>query len=342
MLNTLPIPILQAPMLGVSSSALAAAVSNAGGLGSVALGALAPEKIAPLAAEIRTLTSRAFGINLFIQRRAPVDDAAIALAVARLKPWRDRFGLPDIEFPKDWFADFDGQLQAVIECRPAVASFTFGCLTQDETARLHAANIYVIGTATTVREAQAWKSVGADAICLQGGEAGGHRGSFTPEAQINPVPLRQLLQETSDSIALPLIAAGGIMNGHGIAEMLKAGAAAVQLGTAFLLCPESTTNAPWRAALKNTAQPTRLTRAFSGRYARGIVNAFMEDLVDIEKVLPDYPVQNILTSGLRAACAKAGSPDCLSLWAGTNYAAAREIPAGDLLCQLWQEVQAAG
>ena len=337
MLDTLDIPILQAPMLGASSPALAAAVSNAGGLGSVALGALAPEKVAGLAAEIRALTTRPFGINLFVQRPAPVDKAAIAVAVAKLRPWRDRFGLSDAVFPRKWFADFEAQLQAVIACRPAVASFTFGCLTAEEISRLHAVDIFVIGTATTTAEARMWEAAGADAICLQGLEAGGHRGSFTPNDQTRAVPLRQLLQATSAVTRLPLIAAGGIMTGRDIAEVLKTGGVAAQLGTAFLLCPEATTNAPWRAALKNAGGDTRLTRAFSGRYARGIVNAFMDDMAEIESALPDYPVQNILTGDLRTACAKAGSSDCLSLWAGTNYANAREMPAAELVRTLWAE-----
>ena len=218
------------------------------------------------------------------------------------------------------------------------ASFTFGCLTDNEVERLHAANIYVIGTATTVDEAREWQQVDADAICLQGFEAGGHRGSFTPEAQIAPVPINKLLAETREAINLPLIAAGGIMTGADIKSALTAGAAAVQLGTAFLLCPESTISTPWRDALRSAqGDATRLTRVFSGRYARGIENDFMRDLVDIESRLPAYPVQNVLTGDLRAACAKAGSGDCLSLWAGTGFAKIREMPAAELVKTLWRK-----
>lgn len=337
MLNKLDIPILQAPMLGVSTPDLAAAVSNAGGLGSVAVGALSANKIAALVEELRQLTAKPFGINLFVIRRFNIDVKAIEFAVKHLAPWRARYDLPPLVLPDDWFADFDAQLNAVIAARPAVASFTFGCLTSDEVTRLHAANIFVIGTATTTDEARQWQAAGVDAICLQGGEAGGHRGSFTPDAQIAPVPIMDLLQSTRDITALPLIAAGGIMTGADIRKFLSAGATAAQLGTAFLRCPEAATSAPWRAALATGNAPTRLTRAFSGRYARGIVNAFMEEMADIETALPDYPVQNILTTDLRAACAKTGSSDCLSLWAGVNYAAARDMPAADLLKKLWQE-----
>ena len=337
MLNTLDISILQAPMLGVSTPALAAAVSNAGGMGSIAIGALSANKIAPLVEELRQLTPRPFGINLFVMRRFNIDAEAIELAAKQLAPWRARFNLPPLPMPDDWFADFDAQLNAAIAARPAVASFTFGCLTRDEVARLHAADIYVIGTATTADEARQWQAVGADAVCLQGGEAGGHRGSFTPDAQLNPVPIMDLLRDARSVTTLPLIAAGGIMTGSDIRKFFAAGAAAVQLGTAFLRCPEAATSAPWRAALADGNAPTRLTRAFSGRYARGIVNAFMEEMADIETALPDYPVQNILTTDLRAACAKAGTSDCLSLWAGVNYAQAREMPAAELLKKLWQE-----
>lgn len=337
MLDKLDIPILQAPMLGVSTTALAAAVSNAGGLGSIAIGALSANKIAGVVEELHQLTTHPFGINLFVMRRFKIDVKAIELATSRLAPWRARFDLPPPAMPEDWFADFDAQLNAVILARPAVASFTFGCLSPGEVARLHAANIYVIGTATTADEARQWQAVGADAICLQGGEAGGHRGSFTPDAQRAPVPIMDLLRDARDVATLPLIAAGGIMTGADIRKFLSTGAAAVQLGSAFLRCPEAATSAPWRAALAKGNAATRLTRAFSGRYARGIVNAFMEDMTDIEAGLPDYPVQNILTADLRAACDKAGSPDCLSLWAGVNYAQGRELQAGDLLKKLWQE-----
>ena len=337
MLNALDIPILQAPMLGVSTPALAAAVSNTGGMGSIAIGALYANNIAPLIEELRQLIPHPFGINLFVIRSFNISGEAIELAVKRLAPWRERFGLPPMAMPDDWFADFDAQLNAVIAARPAVASFTFGCLTPNEVAHLHDADIYVIGTATTIDEARQWQAVGADAVCLQGGEAGGHRGSFTPKAQRSPVPIMDLLRDARSVTTLPLIAAGGIMTGSDIRKFLSVGAAAVQLGTAFLRCPEAATSAPWWTALADGNAPTRLTRAFSGRYARGIVNAFMEDMAEIETTLPDYPVQNILTTDLRAACAKAGSPDCLSLWAGVNYAQARDMPAGELLKKLWQE-----
>jgi len=337
MLNKLDIAILQAPMLGVSTPALAAAVSNAGGMGSIAIGALSANKIAPFVEELRQLTPRPFGINMFVMRRFNIDAEAIELTMKHLAPWRERFNLPPLPMPDDWFADFDAQLNAVIAARPAVASFTFGCLTHDEVTRLHDAEIYVIGTATTADEARQWQAVGADAVCLQGGEAGGHRGSFTPDVQRSPVPIMDLLRDARSVTTLPLIAAGGIMTGSDIRKFFAAGAAAVQLGTAFLRCPEAATSAPWRAALADGNAPTRLTRAFSGRYARGIVNAFMEEMADIETALPDYPVQNILTTDLRAACAKAGTSDCLSLWAGVNYAQAREMPAAELLKKLWQE-----
>ncbi len=325
-------------MVGASSPALAAAVSNAGAFGSVAVGAMKPEDIAPMVAEVRKLTAKPFGINLFVVRPEAVDKAAVAFAIEQLKPWREKFGLPPQETPANFFADFDTQLEAVIAERPAVASFTFGCLTDNEVERLHAANIYVIGTATTIDEAREWQQVDADALCLQGFEAGGHRGSFTPEAQREPVPISDLLAQARDTVTLPLIAAGGIMDGTGIKAALKAGGAAAQLGTAFLLCPESVTSAPWRAAVKAAqGDVTRLTRAFSGRYARGIENDFMREMREIESRLPAYPVQNVLTGELRAACAKAGSADCLSLWAGTGFEKIREMPAAVLVKTLWQE-----
>jgi len=338
-LSQLPVPVLQAPMLGVSTPALAAAVSNAGGLGAVAAGAMAPDALQRMMAEVQALTACAVNLNLFVQRREPVDRDVVIEAVLKLKPWRDRLGLnPHQTLPPEWYADFDGQLQAAIDSRPAVVSFTFGCLTDDEVERLHRADIYVIGTATTPAEVAQCDAADVDAICIQGLEAGGHRGSFTPTAQQQGTPMQELLRDALSLTRKPVIAAGGIMTGADIRGVLGMGAAAAQLGTAFLLAPEAATNAPWRDKLK-TGGETRLTRAFSGRYARGIVNTYMDEMLEVEAQLPAYPVMNVLTGEIRAAAVKAGNADCLSLWAGTKFSAARELPAAEIVARLRDEMK---
>lgn len=334
-LADLQMPILQAPMVGASTPALAAAVTAAGGLGGIAIGASSPAAIRDMIAATRAQTTGPFNVNIFVVREAVVDDAALQESVARLRPWREKLGLPpQPALPPQWTADFGAQ--------PAVASYTFGNLTAPEVERLHNAGIFIIGTATTAEEAIAAAAVGIDAICIQGFEAGGHRGSFTPAAQLQGKPMAELLDEVLAVSRLPVIAAGGIMNGAGIAAALKKGAAAAQLGTAFLLTPEAATNAPWRTRLRAaTGDETQLTRVFSGRYARGLHNAFMADMADIEARLPAYPVQNVLTGELRAAAAKAGNADCLSLWAGTGVPNIRESSAAAIMAQLVEEMRTA-
>jgi len=341
-LSDLKIPLLQAPMVGVSTPALAAAVSNAGGLGGIAIGAMTPEGVPELAADTRALTPRPFNINIFVVREATVDDAALQLALRHLRRWREKFGLaPYPVIPGDWTASFPQQLDALIEARPAVASFTFGCLTGDEIERLHRAGIFVIGTATTPEEVAQCDAADVDAICIQGLEAGGHRGSFTPEAQLQGTLMRDLLRDAVALTRKPVIAAGGIMTGADIRMAVNAGAAAAQLGTAFLLAPEAATNAPWRARLRQaTGAETQLTRVFSGRYARGLRNAFMDDMADIEARLPAYPIQNVLTTELRAAAAAAGDADCLSLWGGAALEPIRALPAAEIVALLAAEIQA--
>jgi len=341
MLPELLIPIIQAPMLGASTPALAAAVSRAGGLGSLAPG-LNAEAMAHAAATVRAATDRPFAMNLFVLEPTTPAAAEVARAVEVLAPYYAALGLPRPTAPTRWAEDFAAQFQALLLCRPAVASFTFGCLTAEQVASLHAAGTAVVGTATTVGEARAWAAVGADAICAQGCEAGGHRGSFLAPVAASLVGTMALVPAIRDAVPLPVIAAGGIMDGRGIAAALALGAHAVQLGTAFLLSPEAATSAPWRQAIASADDdPTRLTRAFSGRFARGIENRFMRELRPIEDTLPPYPVQNALTQPLRAAATRAGDPELMSLWAGQGVRQARALGAAELVQTLWEETRAA-
>lgn len=357
----LALPIIQGPMTGSDTPALAAAVSEAGGLGMLGCGMRSPAAMATAAAEVRERTAKPFGMNLFVQATPTPDEATVTSAMQRLAPFYAEFGLVP-ERPTQWCEDFAAQFEALVVTRPAVASFTFGILTAAQVARLQAVGSMVIGTATTVAEAQAWAAVGADAVCASGMEAGGHRGTFlTPtqpaaatgaapslaDFEASMVGTLTLVTQCVDALSIPIIAAGGIMDGRGIAGALALGAQGVQMGTAFLCCPESGISAPYREALTRagtTATDTRPTRIFSGRPARGIVNTMMEQLRTDEAAVPPYPVQNALTGALRRASAQAGRADHLSLWAGQGVAAVRPMPAAALVATLeaeWRTAMAA-
>ncbi|MBF5005452.1 NAD(P)H-dependent flavin oxidoreductase [Diaphorobacter caeni] len=335
-------PIIQGPMTGSDTPALAAAVSKAGALGMLGCGMRSPAAMEEAANAVRQATDRPFGMNLFVQKTPTPDPAIVKQAMDRLAPLYAEFGLtPSV--PAQWCEDFDAQLEALIAQKPAVASFTFGILSRPQVERLHAAGSYVIGTATTVAEAEAWQNVGADAVVASGMEAGGHRGTFLGDFQSSMIGTLPLVAECAARLTtIPVIAAGGIMNGRSIAASLTLGAQAVQMGTAFLACPESGIGAAYRDAMAQaTAVDTRCTRTISGRYARGIVNPLMSRLADFEDAVPDYPVQNALTGALRKACGAAGRADYLSLWAGQGVGAARVLPASELVGVLVDELRAA-
>lgn len=361
---SLRLPIVQGPMTGADTPALAASVSAAGGLGILGCGMRSPTAMAEAAAEVRRRTDRPFGLNLFVQDTPAPDAATVDQALARLAPLYAEFGL-QAAAPARWCEDFRAQFEALIEARPAVASFTFGILSATQVERLHSASCYVIGTATTVAEAVAWADVGADAVVASGMEAGGHRGTFLatgrPQAEgLAPansavragVPSQAdfaaamvgtlaLVPQCVDALAprgVPVIAAGGIMDGRGIAAAQALGAEAAQMGTAFLACDESGIGRAYRDAMVSAiATDTRTTRVFSGRPARGIVNPMLQKLHAHETEVPAYPVQNALTGALRRAAAEAGRADHLSLWAGQGVAAVRPMPAASLVATLEAE-----
>lgn len=341
---SLPLPIVQGPMTGSDTPALAAAVSAAGGLGMLGCGARAPAAMAEAAAEVRRRTDRPFGMNLFVQDTPAPDAATVASALQRLAPLYAEFGLQPA-VPARWCEDFGAQFEALLAARPAVASFTFGILGAAEVERLHGAGCYVMGTATTVAEAMAWADVGADAVCASGMEAGGHRGTFLGDFAASMVGTLALVPQCVDALrprGVAVVAAGGIMDGRGIAAAQALGAEAVQMGTAFLVCDEAGIAPAYRQALcRASATDTRTTRIFSGRPARGIANAMMERLAADEATVPAYPVQNALTGALRRAAAEAGNADYLSLWAGQGVAAVRPMPAAALVAQLEREWRAA-
>ena len=338
LLDDLPIPIIQAPMVGASFDALAVAVSGAGGLGTLAIATLAPGEIGPAIAGVRAQTDAPFGVNLLMAPKAAPTPSELDTALARLAPWYQALGAPLPAAPNQFAQDFDAQFAAVVEAGPPMASFTFSILTEAQVAALRAAGTLVVGTATTVAEARAWAAVGADGICAQGFEAGGHRGHFLAEVEASLVGTMALVSTIRAAVDLPVIAAGGIMDGRGVAAALALGASAVQMGTAFLLADEAVTPAPWRGAVGAPGDDaTRLTRAFTGRHARGIENRFMREMQAVQDAVPAYPVQNRLTQPLRAAATAAGDPEMLSLWAGQGVGLARPGSAGEMVRRWWAE-----
>ena len=339
------LPILQAPMAGgPSTPELAAAVSNAGGLGSLAGGYATADALRAEIRRVRALTARPFAVNLFSPDAAAAapDPAELERAARALAPFRAEVGLGPPPPPAP-LPPFSERLRVVLEERVPVFSFTFGRLAPEDLAALRAAGAFVMGTATTVREARALEAAGVDAIVAQGGEAGGHRGTFLGPPERALAGTIALVPQLVDAVRLPVVAAGGIMDGRGIAAALALGAAAASLGTAFLACPESGASRAYKDALLARASggddPTALTRAFSGKAARGLRNRFLEEMAEAP-VLP-YPAQNALTADLRREAARVGKPDLLSLWAGQGAPLARARPAAVLVRELAREADEA-
>ena len=336
-------PIIQAPMAGgPSTPELAAAVSNAGGLGSLAGGMLSPDAIRQSVAETRRLTDKPFAVNLFILETPHPDADQVARAIQLLDPIRTELGLPFEPAITKFCEDFHEQFDTVLELRPALVSFTFGILSPRQVSALHERGSLVCGTATTVAEARAWEAAGADLVCAQGSEAGAHRGTFLGDFESSLVGTMALVPQASDAVRIPIIAAGGIMDGRGIAAAHMLGAAGVQMGTAFMRCPEAGTSAPWREALRSAKDDqTRVSRVYSGKHARGLVNEFMRQLTPHLDEIPPYPVQNALTVPIRRAAAKQNRPEFFSLWAGQAASLGRELPATELIDALVRETKAA-
>ncbi|GAA2429484.1 nitronate monooxygenase [Actinomadura vinacea] len=327
-------PIVQAPMAGGGSTpALAAAVAEAGGLGFLAAGYKPAAAVREEIAATRALTARSFGVNLFMPSADAVDDAAVAAYRERLAPEAARLGAEPGAVPPGGRTDsWDDKIADLLGDPPAVVSFTFGCPDAETVKAFQDRGAYAIVTVTTPREAVTAASAGADALCVQGAEAGGHQGAFT-NAFDDPIPLRTLLAAVRSVTTLPLIAAGGLGSAGHIAEVLGLGAAAAQLGTVFLRSPESGASAVHKAALADPGfTRTALTRAFSGRPARGLVNRFMTEYG--EHAPAAYPDVHYLTAPLRKAAAARGDAEAVNLWAGTSFKEAAVAPARDIVAAL--------
>jgi len=339
-LDQLAIPIVLAPLAGgPTTPQLAAAVSEAGGLGFLAAGYLSASALGAQLAAARALTSTPLGVNLFVPGPAAAPGAADRYA-ALLAAEAERAGsaLGTARSDDD---DWDAKLALLASDPPAVTSFTFGCPDPAVLAAVRAGGGESWVTVTTPAEAVQAAAAGADVLVVQGSEAGGHRGSFLddPAADLTDgTGLLALLQLARSRTALPLVAAGGIATGAAVAAVLAAGASAAQLGTAFLRTPEAGTSAVQRAAVASQT-PTAMTRAFTGRLARGVRNRFLDE--HSEHAPSAYPEVHYLTAPLRAAGRAAGDPDLVNLWAGQAHELSRELPAGELVRQLGAEARAA-
>ena len=341
----LQLPIIQAPMAGISTPRMAAAVSNAGGLGSLAIGSGTVAQARQMIMDTRALTDRPFNVNVFCHAPAVRDARREAAWLAHLAPLFAELGAAVPVALDEIYETFIGNEAAfdlLLELRPAVVSFHFGLPTTQQIAALRQAGIYTMATATNLREAALIEQAGVDAIVAQGVEAGGHRGAFDPQAPDERHSTSVLLRLLAGSTALPLIAAGGIMDGQGIRAALDLGAAAAQLGTAFVLCPESAASAGYRAALKSErAASTRLTATFSGRLARGIVNRFIEYAEAPGSPPPaDYPVAYDAAKRLNALASQHGNSAFGAHWAGQGAPLAREMGAEELVLALAREMAA--
>lgn len=323
-------PIVQAPMANVQSASLAAAVSNAGGLGTIAGATFSPDALREAIRATRAAAATPFGVNLF----APLPPAVVpadrlAALQELLAPHRERAGLGAAPEPRLTPWTFEDQLAVVLEERPPVFSSTFGAI---DPGPLRAAGIAVLGTATTVAEAEALERSGVDAVVLQGAEAGGHRGTFLGSFEESLVPLAELVPAAAAAVDVPVLAAGGIVDGAGVASALDAGAAGVQIGTAFLFTPECATPPAWLDALRE--HETIVTAAYSGRHARAARTPFLDELVAAGEPLP-FPLQ-------RGAIADLGAVDGYGLYlGGAGARRARALSVDELMRALVAEAEAA-
>ena len=330
-------PILLAPMAGEAARApLVAAVSNAGGLGVLGAGYMSPDKLLATIAEIRALTSRPFGVNLFVMDSAERDRGGVEAMARALAPYHAELGIGAPALPASLEENYQQQVEAVLSAGVAAFSFTFGVPTAQQMDRLKAAGTCVMGTATTVDEAIELERRGVDVVVAQGAEAGGHRGTFLGAAFENAmIGTMALVPQVADAVRLPVVAAGGIADRRGVRAARALGASAVSVGTAFLTTIESSMSAAYKMALTGPGgRVTGVTRVFSGRHARGVRNRYMDEMQAFETGAPAYPVTNALTRDMRQAACRQGRTEFLSLWAGQAAPLARNWSVAQLMEEL--------
>ncbi|MBQ5946094.1 nitronate monooxygenase family protein [Massilia sp. ST3] len=345
-------PIIQAPMAGVSTPRLAAAVSEAGGLGSIAVGAGSAAQARAAIQEVRKLTAKPFNVNVFTHRPAQADPAREAQWLDYLRPHFSALGAEPPGALREIYTSFladPAMLEVLASERPAVVSFHFGLPSADQIAALRAAGCMLLASATSLEEALAAEAAGMDAVVAQGYEAGGHRGVFDHEQPDPAIGTLALVRLLAARLRIPVVAAGGIMDGQGIAAVQRLGAASAQLGTAFILCPESSATAHHRQLMRAGAGigaggggaglRTAITAAISGRPARGLVNRFFDGVgAPGHPPLPDYPIAYDAAKALVAAAGAQGVQDYTVNWAGQGFQLARELPAAELVERLAAEM----
>ena len=331
------LPIIQAPMAGSQGSALAIAVSNAGGLGSQPCAMLTVDAMRKELAAVRAATSKPFNVNFFCHTPPREDAARDAAWRDALTPYYRELGVDPNDIPKGApRRPFDAEYaDALAEFAPPVVSFHFGLPSRDLIDRCRAWGAFIMSSATTVDEARWLEDRGVDAVIAQGAEAGGHRGMFLTDDVATQVGTFALLPQIVRAVRVPVIAAGGIADATGVAAALALGASAVQIGTAYLLTSEATTSAVHRAALASeAARVTALTNLFSGRPARGIVNRLMREVGPMSPIAPAFPLAAFAIAPLRVKGEAAGSGDFSPLWSGQNATGCRAIPAAQLTREL--------
>jgi nitronate monooxygenase len=336
------LPIIQAPMAGVQGAALAAAVSNAGGLGSLPCAMLSVEAMRAEMIALKAQTARPFNVNFFCHATPEPDAAREAAWRAALAPYFDELGIDPAAVPAGAArAPFSAEAADLVAAlAPPVVSFHFGLPAAPLLARVRASGAKILSSATTVAEARWLEAHGVDAVIAQGLEAGGHRGHFLSDDLSAQLGTLALVPQVVDAVKVPVIAAGGIADARGVAAALALGAAGVQVGTAYLRCPEATTSPVHRAALaSDAARTTALTNVFSGRPARGIVNRLVRELGPLSALSPSFPLAATAVAPLRAAAERQGRGDFSPLWAGQNVEGCREVSAADLTRDLVASVR---
>jgi nitronate monooxygenase len=332
----LRLPLIAAPMAGgPTTPELVAASSAAGALGSFGFAYTQPDEMKRQAAVVRTKTDKPFGINLFVSPQpGPISSSSQKGALEAVSGYYREMGLPAPEAVKPPYApDLEAQFKAIEEIRPRVFTVHLGGLTREQVKRFQSKGMLVGGSANCVAEAKGLEAAGFDFVIAQGGEAGGHRGSYLRDPYRSLTGTLALTRMIVAAVKLPVVAAGGIMDGAGIAAALALGAQAAQLGTAFIPCPESGAAQVHKDLVVNsTEDDTGVTEKFSGKPARGFVNRFMEEMADAPQLA--FPAQNAVTGKLRQASAKAGKPDFIALWAGQASPLARALPATELIARL--------
>lgn len=338
-------PIIQAPMAGgITTAELVSSVSNHGGLGMIGAGYMTPESLRMLIREVKERTEQNFGVNLFVPTPYEITKEKIELSKQAMEPIYDALSidknqLVDIPTFTCTKQNYETQIDVLIEEEVPIFSFTFGVPSKEDVQRLKDHGIVLIGTATTVKEAVEIEKLGLDAVVAQGSEAGGHRGTFLNDTDNSAIGLMSLIPQVSDTVQIPVIAAGGIMDSRGFMAAMFLGAKAVQMGTAFLTCEESGAHPLHKeAVLQATEDEIVLTRSISGKYASGIDNQFIRTLNKKTSELPEYPIQHYLTSSIRKSAAENGNKEFMSLWSGQSPRLAKKQTVEELIHRMMEGV----